>query len=161
MVLFLLVIAVIWGIDALGVASTKSVFILVFGSVLIQTISWLFTRTTDNAIALNLEPPERETRAADVKGHFDPGARTAQPAAPIGRPPFVPIRKNLFAWHELREAHLTHEPPPLRVRRPDCPEGVERAVLRGLSKRRADRFDTAGDFAAAFEAGSDSEPAST
>jgi serine/threonine protein kinase len=47
-----------------------------------------------------------------------------------GRPPFVPVRKNLFAWHEMREAHLTHEPPPLHVRRPDCPEGVERAVLR-------------------------------
>jgi hypothetical protein len=47
---------------------------------------------------------------------------------------------------DFRRAHISATPPPLRERA-KAPEAFERAVLRALSKDRADRQPTAGDFA--------------
>jgi serine/threonine-protein kinase len=49
-------------------------------------------------------------------------------------------------------SHLVDPPPPIRARRPELPEPVERALVRALSKEPGARFATAPDFAAALRA---------
>lgn len=45
---------------------------------------------------------------------------------------------------DLINAVIHEEPPPLRARNPDVPEGVEAIILRSLSKARGDRYYTMG-----------------
>jgi serine/threonine-protein kinase len=63
-----------------------------------------------------------------------------------GEPPFTGrTTQAILARH-------MHEPPPsLRVRRPDLPTAVERAVSRALAKVPADRYATAAEFASALQ----------
>jgi TolB-like protein/tetratricopeptide (TPR) repeat protein len=64
-----------------------------------------------------------------------------------GSPPFTgPTPRAVMARHSIDAA------PPIRTVRPTVPEGLERAVLRALSKVPADRFATAGQFADALRA---------
>jgi serine/threonine-protein kinase len=48
---------------------------------------------------------------------------------------------------------LTERPPPIRTVRETVPEGVDHAVARALARTPADRFASAGDFAAALHQG--------
>jgi tRNA A-37 threonylcarbamoyl transferase component Bud32 len=62
-----------------------------------------------------------------------------------GQPPFPgPTAQAVLA------RHLADPVPPLRTVRPTVPLGVERAVLKALAKVPADRYATAGEFAAAL-----------
>ena len=64
-----------------------------------------------------------------------------------GQPPFPgPTAQAVLA------RHLADPVPPLRTVRPTVPVGVERAVFKALAKVPADRFATAGEFAAALAA---------
>ncbi len=45
---------------------------------------------------------------------------------------------------------ITHEPSPIRLRRPDCPPALEGAVLQALAKRPEDRFQSAASMARAL-----------
>ncbi len=47
-------------------------------------------------------------------------------------------------------AHLSEEPPALRLRRPDLPAAIDAVMVRALAKAPADRFATCREFAAAF-----------
>ena len=49
-------------------------------------------------------------------------------------------------------AHMNEPPPSPRHRRPDLPEAFDEVVARATAKRPADRYDTAGQLAAALEA---------
>jgi serine/threonine-protein kinase len=53
---------------------------------------------------------------------------------------------------EILSAHLLQPPPGLRERRPEIPEAVEAVVFRLLSKVPEDRYGSAREAAAAFEA---------
>ena len=64
----------------------------------------------------------------------------------VGEPPFPGTNTRLLIARHLRSA-----PPSPRAARPDLPLGVERALLKALSKSPADRYDTAEAFAAALE----------
>jgi serine/threonine protein kinase len=69
-----------------------------------------------------------------------------------GQPPFPgPTAQAVLA------RHLADPVPPLRTVRTTVPVGVERAVFKALAKVPADRFATAGEFAAALAA-PDEEP---
>src|SRR5512143_3132458 len=64
-----------------------------------------------------------------------------------GQPPFPgPTAQAVLA------RHLADPVPPLRTVRTTVPVGVERAVFKALAKVPADRFATAGEFAAALAA---------
>jgi eukaryotic-like serine/threonine-protein kinase len=67
-----------------------------------------------------------------------------------GHPPFTGPPNLVF----LRQ--MSAEPMPLGCRIPSIPHGLSAAVSRALAKRPADRFATAGAFAAAMRAGSQS-----
>jgi serine/threonine-protein kinase len=67
-----------------------------------------------------------------------------------GHPPFTGPPNLVF----LRQ--MSAEPMPLCCRIPSIPHGLSAAVSRALAKRPADRFATAGAFAAAMRAGSQS-----
>jgi tRNA A-37 threonylcarbamoyl transferase component Bud32 len=63
-----------------------------------------------------------------------------------GEPPFSsPTPQAMLA------RHIHDTPPPLAVLRPTVPPAVAAVVMQALAKAPADRFDTAGDFAAALE----------
>jgi sugar lactone lactonase YvrE len=49
-------------------------------------------------------------------------------------------------------AHINDPPPSPRRRRPELPEAFDAVVARATAKRPADRYDTAGELAAALEA---------
>ena len=51
---------------------------------------------------------------------------------------------------QVMDMHRSILPPPLREIRPDIPQAIEDVVLKALSKRPLDRFQTATDFARAF-----------
>lgn len=59
-----------------------------------------------------------------------------------GRPPFTGNPLSIIM------AHASQTPPPLRQFRPDLPAGVEAAVMKALAKEPAERYATAGEFAA-------------
>lgn len=61
-----------------------------------------------------------------------------------GRPPFTGNPLSIIM------AHASQTPPPLRQFRPDLPAGVEAAVMKALAKEPAERYATAGEFAAAL-----------
>jgi DNA-binding SARP family transcriptional activator len=65
-----------------------------------------------------------------------------------GAPPFTGATRTVVLARQLSDPV-----PPLRTVRTDVPPGVERAVLRALSKRPEDRFPTAAEFAAALRPG--------
>ncbi|MGA2382031.1 MAG: protein kinase [Gemmatimonadales bacterium] len=65
-----------------------------------------------------------------------------------GVPPFAGPTVEAVMMQQIGEA-----PPALRERRPDVSDDVWRLVARGLAKAPADRWPTAGDFAAALRAG--------
>ena len=67
-------------------------------------------------------------------------------------PPFI-----AGTVQEMLARHVLDPVPAIRAARPDVPVAVERAVLRALAKKAADRFATAAQFAAALRG----EPAAT
>ena len=64
-----------------------------------------------------------------------------------GEPPFSGASSQVIVAKVL-----TEDPKPLVLQRRSIPESVERAILTGLEKLPADRFDTAAEFAAALDA---------
>lgn len=64
----------------------------------------------------------------------------------------LPFRGNTAA--ELRRAHLNEAPPPLAIAGTSAPPEWTAAIMRALSKDRADRPPTAGDFARELAGGS-------
>ncbi|GEM_PF-1478033 len=64
-----------------------------------------------------------------------------------GRVPFPQDTDNGF---EVMQGHVQKEPPPLSRIRPDLPKHICDAVHRALQKAPANRFSTAGQFAAAL-----------
>ena len=58
---------------------------------------------------------------------------------------------------EMLIMHLTETPPPLRELVADVPAHVEAAIMRGLARARADRFDSMASFVGALRA--DASPA--
>jgi TolB-like protein/Flp pilus assembly protein TadD len=64
-----------------------------------------------------------------------------------GEPPFVgPTPRSVMA------AQVVAPPPPLRTRRSEVPESVERVLAKALAKEPGDRFSTAAEFTAELEA---------
>lgn len=63
-----------------------------------------------------------------------------------GEPPFTGRSQQA-----IRAKHIREHPPSLRVVRPDLPQHVEDAVMRGLAKRPEDRCGSAGELAAGLE----------
>ncbi len=61
----------------------------------------------------------------------------------------------------ILNAHINTPPPRLSLRCADVSPGVEQAVLRAMSKDPADRFQSAGEFAAALGGADDSFPSGT
>jgi serine/threonine protein kinase len=59
----------------------------------------------------------------------------------VGEPPFAGK-----SWNELRRQHTSETPPPAHERVPELPAAYGLAVARAMSKDRADRFATAGEF---------------
>jgi hypothetical protein len=70
-----------------------------------------------------------------------------------GEPPFSGASSQVIVAKVL-----TEDPKPLVLQRRSIPEPVERAILTGLEKLPADRFDTAAEFAAALEAETPGRP---
>jgi eukaryotic-like serine/threonine-protein kinase len=71
-----------------------------------------------------------------------------------GEPPFVgPTPQSVMA------KQVVAPPPPLRARRSEVPEPVERVLAKALAKEPGDRFSTAAEFTSALEAiGSTARP---
>ncbi|MDW8300678.1 MAG: protein kinase, partial [Anaerolineae bacterium] len=51
---------------------------------------------------------------------------------------------------QLMFQHLNEAPPPLRRKRPDLPQSLEKVLLKGMAKRPEARFQSASAFAEAF-----------
>jgi serine/threonine protein kinase/DNA-binding beta-propeller fold protein YncE len=66
----------------------------------------------------------------------------------VGHPPFWPVRRT----EELREAHLSEEPPPIGSGRDARLEAAAPALLRALDKDPAKRYSTCGELCAAVYA---------
>ena len=62
-----------------------------------------------------------------------------------GNPPF----KGSSALSTMAK-HVTEKPRPLRSTRPEVPSGIERAVMRALSKTPSQRYSTVAEFTAAL-----------
>jgi eukaryotic-like serine/threonine-protein kinase len=62
-----------------------------------------------------------------------------------GQPPFMGR-----TYVEIFAKHNRETPKPVTEVRPDVPVRADAAIMKSLSKARADRFATAGEFAAAF-----------
>jgi serine/threonine-protein kinase len=65
-----------------------------------------------------------------------------------GHPPFIAASPQ-----EMLARHAADPVPSLRAARPDVPPAFERAVMRALAKKPADRFDTTVQFAEALNHG--------
>ncbi|OYT72271.1 MAG: hypothetical protein CFK52_05475 [Chloracidobacterium sp. CP2_5A] len=63
-----------------------------------------------------------------------------------GRPPFVGPAQYVMA------RHIAAAPPPIRLRRPHLPEVIVSVVSRAMAKSPPERFPSAGDLRAAFDA---------
>lgn len=77
-----------------------------------------------------------------------------------GTPPFRAADSSTQAQLSVMHRQVFAEPPPLRLHRADLTPAMEAAVLRGLAKAPADRYESAGQLAAALRAAvtSDAEP---
>lgn len=69
-----------------------------------------------------------------------------------GTPPFRAADNSTQAQLSVMHRQVFAEPPPLRLHRSDLSPAMEAAVLRGLAKAPADRYESAGQLAAAFRA---------
>ncbi len=69
-----------------------------------------------------------------------------------GTPPFRAADGSSQAQLSVMHRQVFAEPPPLRLHRPDLSPAVEAAVLRGLAKSPAARYETAGLLADALRA---------
>ena len=70
-----------------------------------------------------------------------------------GRGPFVGENAVSLLYQVIHQ-----EPPPLALRAPGLPEGVQRVLSRALSKSMADRFGSITDFSRAFDAAANGRP---
>ncbi len=69
-----------------------------------------------------------------------------------GTPPFRAADNSTQAQLSVMHRQVFAEPPPLRLHRSDLTPAMEAAVLRGLAKAPADRYESAGQLAAALRA---------
>lgn len=69
-----------------------------------------------------------------------------------GTPPFRAADNSTQAQLSVMHRQVFAEPPPLRLHRSDLTPAMEAAVMRGLAKAPADRFESAGQLAAALRA---------
>lgn len=69
-----------------------------------------------------------------------------------GTPPFRAADASTQAQLSVMHRQVFAEPPPLRLHRPDLSPAIEAAVLRGLAKAPEDRYESAGQLAAALRA---------
>ena len=69
-----------------------------------------------------------------------------------GTPPFRAADNSTQAQLSVMHRQVFAEPPPLRLHRSDLTPAMETAVLRGLAKAPADRYESAGQLAAALRA---------
>ena len=69
-----------------------------------------------------------------------------------GTPPFRAADSSTQAQLSVMHRQVFAEPPPLRFHRSDLTPALEAAVLRGLAKAPADRYESAGQLAAALRA---------
>ncbi len=69
-----------------------------------------------------------------------------------GTPPFRAADSSTQAQLSVMHRQVFAEPPPLRLHRSDLTPAMESVVLRGLAKAPADRYESAGQLAAAFRA---------
>jgi len=73
-----------------------------------------------------------------------------------GTPPFRAADNSTQAQLSVMHRQVFADPPPLRFHREDLSPDVERAVLRGLAKSPADRYPSAGQFAATLRLAAES-----
>ena len=69
-----------------------------------------------------------------------------------GTPPFRAADNSTQAQLSVMHRQVFAEPPPLRMHRADLTPAMEAAVLRGLAKAPNDRYESAGQLAAALRA---------
>ena len=69
-----------------------------------------------------------------------------------GTPPFRAADSTTQAQLSVMHRQVFAEPPPLRMHRADLTPAMEAAVLRGLAKAPGDRYESAGQLAAALRA---------
>jgi TolB-like protein len=116
-------------------------------------------RLTDAGVSLGtLEymSPEQTAGASEVDGRTDVYAVACVLYEMLaGEPPFTGATPQALVARRLVERPL-----PLRAVRDRIPESVEAAVEIALSRSPADRYKTAGEFAAALTVGSNDYPAS-
>ena len=107
------------------------------------------TRLTDSGIAIGTPQymsPEQSLGQRDVSARTDVYALGCVVYEMLaGEPPFTGPTVQAIAAKAMRNA-----PQSLRVGRPSVPIGIDMAVAKALGKLPADRFETAGEFAAAL-----------
>lgn len=69
-----------------------------------------------------------------------------------GRPPFLPDESAGDTDFAVKEAHLRHDPQPVRAWNPAVSPATDAVVLRGLAKDPNQRFGGCGEFRRALEA---------
>jgi DNA-binding beta-propeller fold protein YncE len=103
------------------------------------TVSGQFLGTVDYVA------PE-QIRGQSVDGRVDQYALACSAFEMLcGQPPFR--RDEVIS---VIYAHLSVSPPSVRLHRPELPEAVDQALARALAKRRADRYETCHELAAAL-----------
>jgi serine/threonine protein kinase len=70
----------------------------------------------------------------------------------VGKPPFE------GSLSQVMRQHLSEQPPSILAQRPEIPLYVDQVVRKALSKDPAQRYSTAGEFAAAFRQAMISQP---
>jgi eukaryotic-like serine/threonine-protein kinase len=106
-------------------------------------------RLTESAVAVGTPAymsPEQAAADPDVDGRADLYSLACVLFEMIaGMPPFRGANSAA-----VLAQHMTATPPSICAQRPHCPPNVDAAVARALEKNPADRFRTAGEFAAAL-----------
>ncbi|HEX4966510.1 MAG TPA: serine/threonine-protein kinase [Thermoanaerobaculia bacterium] len=90
--------------------------------------------------------PKRLDHRADV---YSVGCMIYEMLA--GRPPFLPESEDGDTDFELKEAHMYHQPEPIRRWNPAVPAALDAAVLRALAKDPDQRYGGCGEFRRALE----------